>query len=319
MQKRSMPQADMPANSGTRRTARWIGAGLVFLLLWMLVAVLRGTYPFSAQPATDKGSQHDKRPETTRDYVRDEASNSCHQDKAGTYHQTAHAHTSSLPSKDSIHGSFRPGSNTLETTNPNLSFLMESSPEGFFQTALVKSSPSVVNTRKARFDIVIGSGRKGQTYLYWDEDKLFQLPVTYWTELGEWMNSPGYIDGTANFERSIGPRCFECHASLFEPLVPPVPPFNRYNKTSVVLGMSCERCHGPGREHVSRYRSASPPRSGAGTAIINPARLSRDRQMDVCALCHGGVGKTLAPTFSVLSCSLSGHSLSSPQVHAEGH
>src|SRR5258708_40195912 len=109
MQKRSMPQADMPANSGTRRTARWIGAGLVFLLLWMLVAVLRGTYPFSAQSAPDKGSQHDKRPVTTQDYVGDEACNSCHHDHAGTHHQTARVHTSSVPSEYSIHVTCRPG------------------------------------------------------------------------------------------------------------------------------------------------------------------------------------------------------------------
>jgi hypothetical protein len=35
-----------------------------------------------------------------------------------------------------------------------------------------------------RFDYVIGSGGKGQTYLYWKGDLLFQLPVSYWTELG---------------------------------------------------------------------------------------------------------------------------------------
>src|SRR5258708_8755824 len=131
----------MPANSGTRGTARWTGHGFVFLLLWMLVAVLRGTYPFSAQPAPDKGSQHDKRPVTTHDYVGDEACNSCHQDKAGTYHQTAHAHTSSLPSKDSNHGTFNPGANTPQTTNPQPPFLRPSPPSPSSPTPTRTNAP----------------------------------------------------------------------------------------------------------------------------------------------------------------------------------
>jgi hypothetical protein len=38
--------------------------------------------------------------------------------------------------------------------------------------------------------LVTGSGEKGQTYLYWRGNQLFQLPVSYWTELREWVNSP---------------------------------------------------------------------------------------------------------------------------------
>jgi hypothetical protein len=34
------------------------------------------------------------------------------------------------------------------------------------------------------------------------------------------------------------------------------------------------------------------------SAILNPARFSRERQIDLCAWCHAGHGTAIAPTFS---------------------
>jgi hypothetical protein len=227
--------------------------------------------------------------------VGDNACSACHEAKVHSFHQTAHSKTTSLPSADTIHGRFSPGNDTLRTVNPNLVFVMEANEKGYFQTAHMKTSPKEELSRSERIDVVVGSGRKGQTYLFWDGDQLFQLPVSYWTDMDGWVNSPGYIDGAADFERPIVPRCLECHSSSFENRPPPE---NRYNPTSLVLGVSCEKCHGPGSEHVARFSSASPPRSPADDAIVNPARLSRARQLEVCALCHNGAGESLAPALS---------------------
>jgi hypothetical protein len=172
---------------------------------------------------------------------------------------------------------------------------MDANDKGFFQTA-VWGAPPKTWSRTERLDLVIGSGGKGQSYLFWNEDELFQLPVGYSTVLGQWINGPGYRDGTANFERPIIPRCLECHATYFKSL-DPTTSGNLYDKTNMVLGISCERCHGPGREHVARYRSQTPPSSNP--AIVNPAKLSRERQFEVCSQCHGGQGvRELAPAFS---------------------
>jgi hypothetical protein len=219
----------------------------------------------------------------------------CHADKVHSFHQTAHSRTSSAPSADTIRGLFDPGSNVLKTANANLVFVMEANERGYFETAHMRTSAAEELTRSERIDVVVGSGRKGQTYLFWDGDQLFQLPVSYWTDQHGWVNSPGYIDGTADFERPIVTRCLECHSSSFENRPPPE---NRYEKSSLVLGVSCEKCHGPGGEHVARFRSASPPTAPAEFAIVNPARLSRSRQLDVCALCHNGAGEPLAPSLS---------------------
>ncbi len=227
-------------------------------------------------------------------FVGDEVCSSCHQDKFGTFLQTAHHHTSQLAGVDSIAGKFTPPYNIMKTVDPALSFRLDARNGGFFQTA-VFGEPPHTREHSEPFAIVIGSGGKGQTYLYWKADELFQLPISYWTELGQWVNSPGYPDGTANFDRPVPPRCVECHASYFESLTPSRS-MNRYDRTNFVVGISCERCHGPGQEHVSRQgpQAAAP----AEEAIANPGKLSRDRQIDGCAQCHGGFGEAITPAFS---------------------
>src|ERR1700690_147607 len=227
-------------------------------------------------------------PASRSNYVGDDACRACHATQVDSFHQTAHFLTSATPTEKSILGKFTPGDNILKTVNPNLYFRMDATQGGFFQTAVAGTNP-----RTERFAVVVGSGEKGQTYLFWDGDQLFQLPVSYWTDLG-WVNSPGYRDGTADFERPIIPRCLECHATYFQALPPPS---NRYSNTAFSLGIQCEKCHGPGREHVEQEKS----KPHSSPAILNPARFSRDRQLDQCAWCHAGHGRQLLPSFSYLS------------------
>ena len=170
---------------------------------------------------------------------------------------------------------------------------MDEKENGFFQTA-VQGMPPYITERTERFGLVIGSGGKGQTYLFWKGDQLFQLHVSYWTDLG-WVNSPGYRDGVANFDRPIIPRCLECHATYFESAPPPP---NRYSEAGFVVGITCEKCHGPGREHAQR--ESSRVSGSSDSAILNPAKFSRDGQMDLCAWCHAGAGVGIAKTFSYL-------------------
>jgi len=100
-----------------------------------------------------------------------------------------------------------------------------------------------------------------------------------------------------HFDKAIIPRRLECHASYFEWLPPPV---NRYRKISLVLGIWCEKCHGPGREHVALHHSKSGLAHGGSEKIVNPASLARDRQIDVCGLCHSGNGTPIEPALSFL-------------------
>jgi Cytochrome c554 and c-prime len=240
-------------------------------------------------------SQDTEKKVVSRDsYVGDDTCGSCHRQRRETYFQTAHHLTSRQASADSIAGTFCSGANVLKTSNPGLFFRMDVKHSRFFQTAIWGLPPDTTEQTEP-IDLVIGSGRKGQTYLFWKSDRLFQLPVSYWIELGQWVNSPGYRDGVADFDRPVMSRCLECHASYAESL--PGPQLdNRYKRESVILGISCERCHGPGREHVSQHQSG---RVGSSEqAIVNPATLQRDREVEICAQCHAGMRWPIAPAFS---------------------
>ena len=246
-------------------------------------------------PSSSAGGNHSAqsgvRSSLPAGYVGDAACQSCHAEKAETFHRTAHFLTSRLPDKDSILGTFAAGANGMKTSNPELFFRMEQKGDQFFQTAVEGTDPFITE-RSERFAFVVGSGGKGQTYLYWKGDELFQLPVSYWSELG-WVNSPGYRDGAANFARPVIPRCLECHGTYFESAPPPE---NRYRRDGFIVGIACEKCHGPGQRHAQSEAAKAAP--GADSGVLNAARFPRERQMDLCAWCHAGVGVSLRPAFS---------------------
>lgn len=243
----------------------------------------------------------------------------CHETKTTSFHLSAHARTSALPSATSIKGNFQAGKNILSTVDPNASFRMEEKKDGYFETASI-TTPTKTFSRTERIDLVIGSGRKGQTYLYWNEALLFELPVSSWTSTGEWTNSPGYPDGTANFDRGVSDRCLECHTTSFKSLSPPR---NRFSRSDMVLGITCQKCHGPSEEHVKRYSAAGTGARTTESALVNPGKFSRQQQMDLCSLCHAGVGKAVAPPLSYQSGDSLNKSLiiapAAPGAHVDPH
>ena len=270
-----------------------------------LVGFLALTWFSFAQALVAFGSPQVSQPAADRTgYVGDASCTPCHKDISQSYQHTGHHLTSQLPTLMSVHGSFQKDANILtivdpaQPAEPGLQYVMEASKEGFFEAARSGWSSDVFQ-RSERLDLVTGSGVRGQTYLYWQRDRLFELPVSYWTDGHRWINSPGYIDGTADFSRVVNPACLECHASYIRALSSG-PGTNRYDRESLVVGISCESCHGAGANHV-RLEAKHETEANLSTphGILNPANFSRDRKVDLCAECHNGIQReALAPTFS---------------------
>ena len=214
----------------------------------------------------------------------------CHQNIVDNFLLTAHQRTSSPANRATILGDFSPGHNVLRTHSPGIGFTMERRADGYYQRGW---DTLTQGQRAERIDLVIGSGRRGQSYLYWRNGLLFELPVSYLTGIRQWINSPGYIDGQIDFNRLIEPRCLECHATVFT--IAADRRSRRYSG-NYVLGVGCQKCHGDARKHIA-YHAAHPADTTA-QFIFNPARATRDRQIDVCALCHSGARDEKRPPFS---------------------
>ena len=269
-------------------------SALILVAIGLCCPILRTAVKSSHEmTAQEHTANPDEERSQRRASIKDQVCLRCHKGQ-GTYLATSHHRTSQESSKDSILGSFRTnGSNVLMIADPakagdtpGLYFKMEEKDGGYYQMA-VAGWPDQLRTRSERIDIVIGSGKRGQSYLYWHGDQLFELPVSYWSEGQRWINSPGYKNGTMNFARPITPRCMECHASFIQQTSADLFA-NRYQKDSLVVGITCEACHGLGKDHVALHTSKLPPTGADNEAILNPAKLSRDRQVDICALCHNG-------------------------------
>ena len=253
--------------------------------------------PVDVMPGGESVSGVSTDPASPQEFLGATACRGCHAEMFSGFSQTAHHRTSLLPSPETMLGTF-PG--VMKTANPDLHFELEQTENGFFQSAVgFRNGRS--DRQRQRIDLILGSGKLGQSFLYWrtngfGEHELFQLPVSYVTPSDKWENSPGYNDGQADFDRVIQPRCLECHTTWFGSSAPPRPGVNAYDRERFVLGISCEKCHGPGREHVT-YHEAH-PEDDSPRYITHPGSLPPQRQIELCSLCHSGAGIPLKPAFS---------------------
>jgi hypothetical protein len=214
----------------------------------------------------------------------------CHKDIYEKHLHTAHFLTSGPATDEYIRGTFQPDSNSFRFS-PTVEVRMEKRENGFFQVAYLNGQEK----RAERFDISVGSGTKGQSFLHWSNKELTQLPLTWFSAYHQWANSPGYR-GMLMFNRSISARCLECHTTYAHKLTPENQERELFDEKEIIFGVDCEKCHGPAAQHVAFYQQH--PTDTTGKFIVNPAKLTRRQKLDLCALCHGGRFNKTKPSFT---------------------
>jgi hypothetical protein len=143
--------------------------------------------------------------------------------------------------------------------------------------------------RESRIDYVMGSGNHVRTYLHrTDRGALIELPLAWYSENGgEWAMNPGHDRDYALRPRTVAYECMFCHNAY--PKIPDghsEPGSEPLFAGALPEGIGCERCHGNGAEHIRIAQTAGAKVEAIREAIVNPARLSKDRQMEVCMQCH---------------------------------
>lgn len=235
--------------------------------------------------------KEEKKPVAAEDFAGSASCANCHKAIYDTHIHTPHFNTSSPASEKNILGSFLEGKN-LFNYDSGMAVKMEKRDSGLYQVGYYFGEEKIVQ----RFDIVVGSGAKGQTYLYRYGNYLVQLPVSFFTAANQWANSPQYPTFPVLFNRPITSRCLECHTTYARKISPPANKLEQFDSTSFIYGIDCEKCHGPAAKHVE-FQTQNPKATNA-KFIINPASFTREQKLDLCALCHGGPLKKTTQSFT---------------------
>lgn len=225
------------------------------------------------------------------DFAGSSTCGSCHKNIYGDHIKTGHYNSSQPSSGENILGSFEQGHNTF-LVNALSKVAMEKREDGYYQVEYLLDREG----RKSRFDITVGSGKKGQSYLSWKNNSLIQMPVTYFTPESTWTGSPGFNPNQIAFNRVVTSRCLECHSTYFETTSLKEKHPEEFDKKNIIYGIDCEKCHGPAKEHVT-FHTTNPEVKDA-KYIVNTGKLSRELKLDLCGLCHSGRLTKTKPSFS---------------------
>jgi tetratricopeptide (TPR) repeat protein len=208
----------------------------------------------------------------------------CHAEIAKRYRQTGMGRSFSRPSAANIVEDYAKHNQIHHRPSGRSYTMIERDGQWFQRRHQTGFEGKETNGVETRVDYVIGSGNHARSYLHrTDSGHLIEMPVTWYSENGGyWAMSPGHDrPNQQDFRRAIAFSCMFCHNAY-----PGSPPAEEgVFPAQLPEGIDCQRCHGPGRAHVEaagRKAAAEAIRR----AIVNPARLSRERQLDVCMQCH---------------------------------
>jgi Tfp pilus assembly protein PilF len=266
----------MKAQFIQRRRRVWLAAALLAGAV-ALVAALRHRSSGSSQLVTQASHS---------DYVDGAVCASCHEDIAETYRKTGMGRSFFIPTTANLVEDYA-HENTVFHRPSGLRYTMvERNGEFFERRSQAGFDGKETNVMEERIDYVIGSGNHSRSYLHRAPDgQLIELPVSWYSEgSGYWAMSPGYDwKGQKDFRRAITAECMFCHNGY--------PEGDAGLERSIFLkklshGIDCQRCHGPGSAHVEAAMSSHATRELVRSTIVNPGRLGRERQLEVCMQCH---------------------------------
>jgi predicted CXXCH cytochrome family protein len=151
-------------------------------------------------------------------------------------------------------------------------------------------------------DYTLGAKRYQGYLSMLPEGRIYVLPV-FWHVASrrwvDWKEITPIPDGAHDIRQIWNANCFNCHGTNI------VQGYDlneqKYRSTWTEMGIGCEACHGPGRQHVAlmeeweknpaakpKYDNSSRNRQLSDTLKIFSTRSSEPRRVfDTCAYCHG--------------------------------
>lgn len=222
-------------------------------------------------------------------YVNPQQCGACHPDVAAKFRTSGMARSFTAFRPDHTEADFERNNVFIHAASGRKYTMLRRGETAVMRRHQLGEDGSEENVVEKRIDYILGSGHKAQTFLHRNgRGELIELPVAWYTEKGGfWAMNPGFDrpdhDG---FRRRIRYDCLFCH-NAYPDLGGADDSFyaNAIYPARLPQGIDCQRCHGPGAAHVERA-SRGAGGSKLRESILNPARLSRERQMEVCMQCH---------------------------------
>src|SRR5262245_1576023 len=227
-------------------------------------------------------------------YVGSAACAACHPDHHASWRRTFHSTMTQLASPATVLGTFdgqvvRYGRDAARPFRDGERFCIE-----------VPAANGA--SRVAEVALLVGSRRYQQ---YFERQArgsgaaFVRLPILWHNALQRWLPLETVFlgpdaEGLGEHASVWNENCIFCHNTG------PIPRLlnrsdpargvegGRFDSEVGELGIACEACHGPGREHAAHERNPL-VRYGADDvhAVVDPKQLDQERAVAVCGQCHG--------------------------------
>lgn len=264
------------------RRRRLILSAIIITALAVLIFARYGRW--GVQPA----SKLKVAPVANADYINSSACAGCHREIWDRFSKTGMGRSMRAASPAVMPAGFRERHTFYHKASDRHYTLSERDGKFFQRRHQVGPGGTETNVFEQQIDYIVGSGNHAKTFLHRNPDgRLMELPLAWYAEGGgAWAMNPGYDHPNhPDFRRAIPLECMFCH-NAYPAFAPdadragsdPVFP------AQIPAGIDCQRCHGPGRQHIEAAGSGNLEK--IRQAIINPAQLSPERQLDVCMQCH---------------------------------
>jgi hypothetical protein len=203
----------------------------------------------------------------------------CHPAQTAAWQKTPMAHSFSRATPDRTSGVFyhQPSQTSFSMVARAGKLVQHREQKGF--------EGKIDNVEDRPVDYVMGSGAHARTYLSLTKaGALLELPLGWYAEKGGYRAmSPGYDKPDhAYATRKVTYECMFCHNAYPQTSDAGEPLFTG----TLPEGIDCARCHGPGSRHIQTARQPGATSAAIRNAIVNPNRLTPERQMETCMQCH---------------------------------
>ncbi len=210
----------------------------------------------------------------------------CHQDNFQLHQNSGHAQTFHAANQDNIVQHF--AGKTADAGTPHGFYTYLSGPDGLqvFRRRTADASDGDVDDET--FQYALGSGQNAITLINLDsktdgDPVLLEHRVSWFRSHGGFGLTPGHLHHVPEEKRELFGELFEgrplqqcvwCHTTSGEVIGDEV--------KDLIANVNCEKCHGPGSEHVRQARqSDTPPPYSVGKADWD-----FESELQLCGNCH---------------------------------